>query len=57
MLVLEALYFIPAIIAIRRVHHNAIAITAVNFLLGWNIIGWILALVWACTYTNNTKTI
>jgi hypothetical protein len=47
----------PAIIASLRRHHNAPAIFVFNLFLGWTVLGWILALVWACTYTNNTKTI
>ncbi len=39
------LYFLPAIIGSKK--HNATAILAVNVLLGWTVIGWIVALVWA----------
>jgi hypothetical protein len=39
------LYFLPAIIGSKK--HNATAILAVNLLLGWTVIGWIVALVWA----------
>ena len=44
-----ALYFIPAILALCRGHHNAMAITVFNFFLGWTFLGWVAALVWACT--------
>jgi hypothetical protein len=37
------------IIAFWRGHHNHIAILAFNLLLGWLVIGWILALVWSLT--------
>jgi hypothetical protein len=40
-------YFLPSIIAYQRGKKNFGAILAVNFLLGWSIIGWIVALVWA----------
>jgi hypothetical protein len=43
------LYWIPAIVAFSRKHHNRGAITVTNFLLGWTAIGWIAALIWACT--------
>ncbi len=42
-----AMYFIPAIIAFARHHPSRIAITIVNLLLAWTIIGWIAAFVWA----------
>jgi hypothetical protein len=43
------LYFIPTIIAVARGHHNAGAIAVLNILLGWTVLGWIAALVWAAT--------
>jgi hypothetical protein len=43
------LYFIPAIVARRREHHNAGAITVLNVFLGWTLLGWVIALVWAMT--------
>lgn len=42
-----AIYFLPSIIAVQKQKHNTAAILAVNLLLGWSIIGWIVALVWA----------
>ncbi len=44
-----ALYFLPAIIAGRRGHPNTVAIFFVNFFFGWSFIGWIAALIWACS--------
>jgi hypothetical protein len=44
---LFALYFLPAIVAAYRHHPSANAITALNLLLGWTLIGWVAALVWA----------
>ena len=44
-----ALYFLPWIIAWRRRHHNTLAIFVLNFFLGWTIVGWVAALVWAVT--------
>lgn len=43
------LYFLPANIAGMRHHRNAGAITVLNLFLGWTFIGWVAALVWACT--------
>lgn len=42
-------YFLPAFIAFRRQHHNRGAILAVNLLLGWSFIGWVVALIWSLT--------
>lgn len=42
-------YFIPAVVAHSRKKRNASAITALNFFLGWTVIGWVVALVWAMT--------
>jgi hypothetical protein len=42
-------YFLPTIIATLRNHRNAGAIVAVNVLLGWTFIGWVVALVWSMT--------
>ncbi|MGH6803055.1 MAG: superinfection immunity protein [Methyloceanibacter sp.] len=44
-----ALYFLPAIVAGLRGHHNSGAIFALNLLLGWTALGWIIALVWSFT--------
>jgi hypothetical protein len=43
------LYELPAIVAYRKKHPRFLAILCLNILLGWTIIGWIVALVWACT--------
>lgn len=42
-------YFLPAIWAACRQHHNTGAIFALNLLLGWTLFFWIAALVWALT--------
>ena len=46
-LVILGIYFLPTIVAGR--HHNSGAIFLLNLLLGWTFIGWVIALVWACT--------
>ena len=46
-LLLVALYFLPAIAADLRRHPSAFAIGLLNLLLGWTVLGWIIALVWA----------
>lgn len=40
-------YFAPVLIALVRGHRFSAAIGAVNLLLGWTVVGWIVALVWA----------
>jgi hypothetical protein len=42
-------YFLPAIVASIRRHRNRLAIGILNLLLGWTLLGWIVAMVWACT--------
>jgi uncharacterized membrane protein YgcG len=41
------IYFVPTIVGRHKT--NAVAIFGVNFFLGWTFLGWVLALVWACT--------
>jgi len=42
-----ALYFLPTLIGVSRHKTNLVGIFLVNFFLGWSIIGWVIALVWA----------
>ena len=42
------LYLLPTIVALVREKHDAVSIFLLNFFLGWSVIGWIIALVWAC---------
>ena len=46
---LFALYLLPGIVAHKRRHPNETAILVLNLLLGWTLLGWVGALVWACT--------
>jgi Superinfection immunity protein len=48
-------YLVPAIVAVERRHHNADAIAILNIFLGWTFIGWVVALVWACTAVEYRK--
>jgi hypothetical protein len=41
------LYFLPAIIAFARSKRDAVSILVLNLFLGWTMIGWVIALVWA----------
>jgi len=40
-------YFLPSIIALARSKRDTLAIFLLNLFLGWSVIGWIVALVWA----------
>lgn len=42
-------YFLPSIIAFSNKKDNATAITVLNTFLGFTVLGWVLALVWAVT--------
>ena len=42
-----SLYLLPSIVASSNKHVNLAAIFVLNLLLGWTILGWIIALVWA----------
>ena len=46
-LVLMFLYLVPTFIAAARHTQNRIMIFNVNLLIGWTLIGWIVALVWS----------
>jgi hypothetical protein len=41
------LYFLPTIIALIKSKRDTVAILLLNLFLGWSVIGWIIALVWA----------
>jgi len=42
------IYFLPTLIALKKVHDNKASIFICNFFLGWTFLGWIVALMWAC---------
>ena len=41
------MYFLPSIVALARSKRDLLAIFLLNLFLGWSVIGWIVALVWA----------
>ena len=49
--VIVAGYFVPVVVAGVRGHRQVVAIAALNLLLGWTVLGWIIALVWSLTAT------
>ena len=40
-------YFVPFIVARSRAVNNVPQIFVLNLFLGWTLIGWVLALIWA----------
>lgn len=49
LIVVLVLYFLPTFFAMTRSHHNSTAIFLLNLLLGWTLLGWVIALVWSFT--------
>lgn len=47
MLASIATYFVPYLVAKYRGHPNTNSILALNFFLGWTVLGWVWSLVWA----------
>lgn len=43
------MYFIPTIAGFIRNKSNKMAILILNLFLGWTLLGWVVALVWAFT--------
>lgn len=42
-------YVTPTIVAVLRKHKNTASIAVVNCLLGWTVVGYVVALAWAFT--------
>ncbi|WP_457302447.1 superinfection immunity protein [Phyllobacterium sp. P5_D12] len=53
LILLFVAYFFPAIVAAARRQNNATAIFVLNLFLGWTLLGWVIALVWAFTKSAN----
>jgi predicted small integral membrane protein len=43
------LHFLPTIIAAFRNSRHTVGIFLINLFLSWTVIGWVIALIWACT--------
>ena len=56
-----ALYLLPTYEAWTRQHPNLPAIALVNIFLGWSLLGWVVAVVWAYKkpeqITNTTRSV
>jgi hypothetical protein len=48
------LYFLPTIVAIKKLHPSTLAITVLNLLTGGFFFGWVASLVWALSNPNKT---
>ena len=44
-----AFYLLPVWVAYACNHRQFLKIAALNVLLGWTVLGWLGALLWACT--------
>jgi len=49
------LYFLPTILGWNK--RNVVAIFILNLLLGWSVIGWIVALIWALAKDSTTTVV
>jgi Na+/proline symporter len=50
-----ALYILPVLVAVLRKHPDAVAISVLSILLGWTLLGWVFALVWALNGVRKQK--
>ena len=54
-LIFLTFYFLPFLIALMRVRPNTGAILILNLFLGWTLVGWVVALVWAVSTNDPPK--
>ena len=40
-------YFIPSAVALIRKHPQKMAVLMLNIFLGWTLLGWVAAMIWA----------
>lgn len=48
-------YWLPTIVAFARGSDGRFIIMALNFLMGWTVLGWIGALIWALVSTTGYR--
>ncbi len=51
------IYFLPTIVAMSNSHQSGGGIFILNLLLGWSLLGWVIALVWSFTNVEPSTTI
>lgn len=47
LLISALIYFIPSIIAVFRDKKQKLVIFIINLFIGWTVVGWLTALIWA----------
>lgn len=50
-------YFLPTIKAVKLNHPDVMSIFLLNLLLGWCLVGWAVALVWAYKKTRREEAV
>lgn len=56
LLVMMLIYFVPTLLALAVKNRQAAAIFALNSLLGWTLLGWVVALIWAYIVPTKKET-
>lgn len=52
-LIMQFVYFFPVMIAIIKKRSDTLQIYLFNIVLGWTVIGWIVALIWSLISINH----
>ncbi len=55
LIICMAIFALPTFIAFGRHKRNRWPIAMLNWLLGFTVIGWVAALIWALCYEENTR--
>ncbi len=52
---LGLVYFAPSLLALHRGKQNRLAIFLLNVFVGWTLVGWVVAIVWAAMVDRPTE--
>ena len=55
LVIIAVLYFVPTFIATGRKAKRDAGIFLVNLLLGWTLLGWVVALIWSVSDNTRVK--
>ena len=55
LLIFLVIYLFPSYIAYVREHRNKAGVFLLNLFLGWTLLGWVIALVWAVYKEKDDK--
>ena len=55
LIVFFTIYLFPSVMAGMRAHRNGASILLLNVFLGWTLLGWVGALIWAATDNTEKK--